>query len=189
MPVDINVDNAVAAIAASLLAGATPQECADGIRTFIGAKRRFEIWLRPEDYPGGEGTVLIDDYAHSPAEVKASIESVKTLYPGHEITVVFQPHLYTRTRDFAPGFAEALSAAHETILCEIYPARELPIPGVTSAIIEKEVKSPRKMLIQRSDLLNLVKNRNFDILMTLGAADINVLLPDIKHILLAKHSH
>ena len=189
VPVDINVDNAVAAIAASLLAGATPQECADGIRTFMGAKRRFEIWLRPEDYPGGEGTVLIDDYAHSPAEVKASIESVKTLYPGHEITVVFQPHLYTRTRDFAPGFAEALSAAHETILCEIYPARELPIPGVTSAIIEKEVKSPRKMLIQRSDLLNLVKNRNFDILMTLGAADINVLLPDIKHILLAKHSH
>lgn len=189
VPVEINVDNAVAAIAASLTAGATPRECAEGIRTFMGAKRRFEIWLRPEDYPGGEGTVLIDDYAHSPAEVRASIRSVKALYPGREVTVVFQPHLYTRTRDFAPEFAEALSEAHEAILCEIYPARELPIPGVTSEIIEKEVKSAKKSLIRRSDLLNLVKNRNFDILMTLGAADINVLLPDIKHILLEKAKH
>lgn len=188
VPVDINVDNAVAAIASSLLAGATPEECSEGIRTFKGAKRRFEIWLRPEDYPTGEGTVLIDDYAHSPAEVKASIRSVKTLYPDRKLTVVFQPHLYTRTRDFAHEFAKALSEADETILCEIYPARELPIPGVTSAIIENEVTSEKKSLIERKDLLNLVKNRNFDILMTLGAADINVLLPDIRHILLDKNN-
>lgn len=186
VPVEINIDNAVAAIAASLQAGATHEECVRGIETFMGAKRRFEIWLRPEDYPSGNGTVLIDDYAHSPAEVKASIRSVQALYPDKKVTVVFQPHLYTRTRDFAPEFAEALSEAHETILCEIYPARELPIPGITSAIIEKEVKSPEKSLIQRKDLLNLVKKRNFDILMTLGAADINVLLPDIKQLLLDK---
>ncbi|MCM1005542.1 MAG: UDP-N-acetylmuramate--L-alanine ligase [Prevotella sp.] len=186
VPVDINIDNAVSAIAASLLAGATPAECAEGIHSFQGPKRRFEIWLRPEDYPTGQGTVLIDDYAHSPAEVKASIASVKALYPGHKVTVVFQPHLYTRTRDFAPEFADALSEADETILCEIYPAREEPIPGITSQIIINDVKSPQKSLIERKNLLDLIKTRNFDILMTLGAADINVLLPDIKHILLNK---
>ncbi|MCM1318891.1 MAG: UDP-N-acetylmuramate--L-alanine ligase [Muribaculaceae bacterium] len=190
VPVDINIDNAVAAIVASLLAGATPEECADGIRTFMGPKRRFEIWLRPEDYPNAtptaERTVLIDDYAHSPAEVAASIRSVKALYPEHKVTVIFQPHLYTRTRDFAPEFAEALSAADEVILCEIYPARELPIPGITSEIIYKDIKCPQKTLIERKDLLNLIKNGNFDLLMTLGAADLNVLLPDIKHILLSK---
>lgn len=184
VPVDINVDNAVGAIAACLQAGATPEECAEGIASFPGAKRRFELWLRDEDYPTGHGTVLIDDYAHSPAEVKASIASVRALYPGRELTVVFQPHLYTRTRDFAPEFAEALSGADRTVLCEIYPARELPLPGVTSEIILEGVRSPEKMLIRRKDLLNLVKNSNFDILMTLGAADIDVLLPAIKEALL-----
>lgn len=186
VPVKINVDNATGAIAASMLAGATPEECRRGIATFQGPKRRFEIWLRPEDYPGGNGTVLIDDYAHSPAEIEASIKGVKALYPGHRLTVVFQPHLYTRTRDFAPEFARALSHADRTILCEIYPARELPIPGVTSEIILQGVEAPEKQLILRKDLLNYVKNTNFDILMTLGAADLNVLLPDIKRILLEK---
>ena len=186
VPVEINVDNAVAAAAASLLSGATEQEVREGLRTFMGPKRRFEIWLRDEDYAAGHGTVLIDDYAHSPAEVKASIEGVKKLWPGRRLTVVFQPHLYTRTRDFAPEFAEALSGDHEVILCEIYPARELPIPGVTSEIIAKDVKSAEISVIERKDLLSLVKNRNFEILMTLGAADINVLLPDIKDLLLKK---
>ena len=188
VPVEINIDNAVGAIAAALLAGATPGECREGIRTFMGPQRRFEIWLRPEDHPGGHGTVLIDDYAHSPAEIEASIRGVKALYPDHRLTVVFQPHLYTRTRDFAPGFASALSLADQVVLCEIYPARELPIAGVTSEIILKDVKAPKKQLICRKDLLNFVKNTNFDILMTLGAADINVLLPDIKRILLEKQS-
>lgn len=186
VPVDINIDNAVAAIAASLLAGASADECKVGIQTFQGPKRRFEIWMREEDYPSGKGTVLIDDYAHSPAEVEASIRSVKRLYPDHKLTVVFRPHLYTRTRDFAPEFAEALSHADRTVLCEIYPARELPIPGVTSEIILKDVHAPEKELILQKDLLNYVKNTNFDILMTLGAADLNVLLPDIKRILLEK---
>jgi len=186
VPVDINIDNAVAAAAASLMAGATPDEVREALHTFMGPKRRFEIWLRDSDYPSGHGTLLIDDYAHSPAEVKASIESVKRLWPGRRLTVVFQPHLYTRTRDFAPEFAHALSAAHEVMLCEIYPARELPIPGVTSEIIAKDVKSEKISVIERKDLLSIVKNSNFDILMTLGAADINVLLPDIKAILLGQ---
>lgn len=186
VPVDINIDNAVGAIAASLAAGATPDECRKGLRSFAGAQRRFEIWLKDEDYLTGHGTVLVDDYAHSPAEVSASIRSIKTLWPGRKLTVVFQPHLYTRTRDFAPEFANALDEADEVLLCEIYPARELPIEGVSSEIILNEITKAEKSLICRKDLLNLVKNRNFDILMTLGAADINVLLPDIKAALLER---
>lgn len=188
VPVEINVDNAVAAAAASLLSGATEQEVRSGLKSFMGPKRRFEIWLRDEDYSSGRGTILIDDYAHSPAEVRASIEGVKKLWPGRRLTVVFQPHLYTRTRDFAPEFAEALSAAPDVILCEIYPARELPLPGVTSEIIARDVKSEKISVIERKDLLTLVKNSNFEILMTLGAADINVLLPEIKALLLAKQT-
>lgn len=186
VPVEINVDNAVAAAAACQLAGASSEEISHGLQSFMGPKRRFEIWLRESDYPGGKGTPLIDDYAHSPAEVAASIIGVKKLWPGKKLTVVFQPHLYTRTRDFAPEFAAALSEADEVILLEIYPARELPIPGVTSEIILKEIKSPKKSLICRKDLLNLAKNRNFDVLMTLGAADLNVLLPELRDILIAK---
>ena len=182
VPVEINVDNAVAAAAAATLAGATPHDIKRGLEEFQGAKRRFEIWN-----DGKDGTpVLIDDYAHSPNEVKASIESVKRLYPGRRLSVVFQPHLYTRTRDFAPEFAAALSAADEVIMPEIYPAREQPIPGVDSGLIMKDVKCESKRLIERKDLLNLIKNSNFDILMTLGAADIDRLLPDIQHILKGK---
>ncbi len=128
-------------------------------------------------------TVLIDDYGHSPNEVKASIRSVKKLYPGRKLTVVFQPHLYTRTRDFAADFARALSEADQVIMPEIYPARELPIPGVDSNLILKDVKSENKRFCERKNLLNLIKNSNFDILMTLGAADIDRLLPEINGIL------
>ena len=183
VPIDINIDNAVAAIAIAHRLGVDNDTIRQAMLSFLGAKRRFEIWLRQE---GDNGKVLIDDYAHSPNEVKASIASVKALYPNRKLSVIFQPHLYTRTRDFAPEFAEALSTADEVILCEIYPARELPIPGVTSEIILKDIKNAEKTLCQRKDLLDLIKNRNFDILMTLGAADINVLLEDIKEILLTK---
>ena len=130
--------------------------------------------------------VLIDDYAHSPHEVEASITSVRKLYPGRELTVVFQPHLYTRTRDFAPEFAQALSHADRVVLLEIYPAREKPIPGVTSQIICDRLTSPHRLICPRQNLLNLIKNSNFEILMTLGAANLDVLLPDIKEILTAK---
>lgn len=178
-PVEINVDNAVAAAAAAIEAGATEEDIRLGLGDFMGAKRRFEIWM---DGKGGT-PVLIDDYAHSPNEVKASIASVKKLYPGRKLCVIFQPHLYTRTRDFADEFAEALSGADRVIMPEIYPARELPIPGVDTSIILDKVKSGEKCYCERKDLLNLIKNSNFEILMTLGAADIDRLLPDIKQIL------
>lgn len=180
VPVDINIDNAVAAIAIVHRLGVGEDVIREGMKSFLGAKRRFEIWLRED---GEHGKVLIDDYAHSPNEVKASIASVKALYPHRRLTVIFQPHLYTRTRDFAGEFAEALSGADEVVMCEIYPAREEPIEGVSSELIFKDVKSAEKTLCERKDLLTMIKNRNFDILMTLGAADINVLLPEIKDIL------
>ena len=178
VPVEINIDNAVAAAAAALSAGATPDEVRKGLAEFKGAKRRFEIWL-----DGSQGTVLIDDYAHSPNEVRSSIRSIRKLYPERKLTVIFQPHLYTRTRDFAPEFAEALSEADQVIMPEIYPARELPIPGISSHTILDNVNSPQKIYCERKDLLNLIKNSNFEILMTLGAADIDRMLPDIKEIL------
>lgn len=183
VPVEINVDNAVAAAAAAHLAGAGKEEIRRGLETFKGAKRRFEILLRGEK--DGARAVLIDDYAHSPAEIEASVKSLRKLYPGKKLTVVFQPHLYTRTRDFAPGFAEALSHADEVLLTEIYPARELPIPGVTSQIIldRMPVEGAKAELIERKDLLNRIKITNFDILITLGAADLDTLLPQIKEIL------
>ena len=182
VPVEINVENAVAAAAACVLAGATPVEVKKGLKEFRGAKRRFEIIRDKKD----GSVVLIDDYAHSPNEVRASISSVKKLYPGRTLTVIFQPHLYSRTRDFAIEFAEALSEADEVIMPEIYPARELPIPGVDSNLILKDVKSPSKIYCERKDLLNLIKNRKFDVVMTLGAADIDVLLPSIAQILEGK---
>lgn len=179
VPVEINIDNAVGAAAAALLAGATSDDVRKGLKDFKGAKRRFEIYLDGKD---GK-TVLIDDYAHSPNEIKASIQSVRKLYSGRKISVIFQPHLYSRTRDFAKEFSEALSEADEVIMPEIYPARELPIEGVDSNMILKDVKCDSKAYVERKDLLNLIKNRKFDLLMTLGAADIDVLLPDIKNII------
>lgn len=182
VPVEINIDNAVAAAAAALTAGATPDDVRLGLADFKGAKRRFEIWN-----DGTDGNpVIIDDYAHSPNEVAASIHSVRKLYPGKKLTVVFQPHLYTRTRDFATEFAAALSGADRVVMPEIYPARELPIAGVDSNLILKDVTCADKMLIERKYLLNFIKNTNFEIIMTLGAADIDRLLPDIHHILTGK---
>ncbi len=186
VPIEINIDNAIAAIATAHKLGVEEQFIRKAMESFLGAKRRFEIRLK-SDKPNTP--VLIDDYAHSPNEVKASIESVKKLYPHRRLSVIFQPHLYTRTRDFADGFAGSLSYADEVIMCEIYPARELPIEGVTSEIIFNKIKSSDKTLCLRKDLLELIKNRNFDILMTLGAADINVMLDDIEQTLLSKQAH
>lgn len=178
-PIEINVDNAVAAAAAALLAGAPESAVREGLRTFQGARRRFEFHVRP-----GQGrAILIDDYAHSPNEIRASIASVRRLFPGHRLTVIFQPHLYTRTRDFAAGFADALSGADHVILPEIYPAREEPIPGVDSALILRQIRNAEKELCPRADLADKVKNSNFDILMTLGAADLDRLLPEFTRLL------
>lgn len=183
VPVDINIDNAVAAAAAAITAGATAEQVREGLASFRGAKRRFEIWRDGRD----GGTVLIDDYAHSPNEIRASIRSVRKLFPNKDLTVIFQPHLYTRTRDFAPDFADALSECDHLVMPEIYPARELPIPGISSHTILDAVKGPQKTYCERKDLLNLIKNSNFDVLMTLGAADIDRLLPEISHILEKKN--
>lgn len=181
VPVEINIDNAVAAAAAALTAGATPEEVRQGLADFKGAKRRFEVYLDGTERENGP--VLIDDYAHSPNEIRASIASVRKLYPGKKLSVIFQPHLYTRTRDFATEFAEALSEADQVIMPEIYPARELPIDGVSTHTILDNVKSREKSYCERKDLLNLIKNSNFEILMTLGAADIDKMLPEIKEAL------
>lgn len=179
VPIEINVDNAVAAAAVAIMAGAGDNDIRKGLLSFLGARRRFDIWLRGDD----GGPVLIDDYAHSPNEVRASIRSVRKAYAGKRLSVIFQPHLYSRTRDFAAEFADALSEADEVIMPEIYPAREQPIEGVTTELILKDVRSKSKCYCARKDLLKLIKNSNFEILMTLGAADIDVLLPEIKHIL------
>lgn len=180
VPVDINIENAVAAMAACWLIGTDADSLRKGIATFGGAKRRFDFWLKE---PGEHGKVVIDDYAHHPDELRASIRSVKDLYPNRRLTAIFQPHLYTRTRDFASQFAEALSHADEVILLDIYPAREAPIPGVTSEIIFNDITCPSKMLINKSELLNTISKNRYDILLTVGAGDICNLLPQICEII------
>lgn len=177
VPVEINIENAIAALAAVYLTGElTPEMARSAMASFMGPKRRFEYHLRED---GPQGRAIIDDYAHHPDELKASISSVKALYPGRHLTVAFQPHLYSRTRDFAPQFAEALSLADSVILLDIYPARELPIPGVTSKIIFDEIKCADKMMIDKKSLTDTLKSRNFDILLTAGAGDIADMLPQI----------
>lgn len=176
VPVAINIENAIAAMAVCHMIQVPDEAIRQGIATFQGAKRRFEFWLKE---PGQHGHVVIDDYAHHPNEIKASITSVRDLYPGRKITVIFQPHLYTRTRDLAPDFASALSLADEAYLLPIYPARELPIPGVTSEIILKDITCPVKKIYTKENLLQSIHLLNFDILLTLGAGDIVNLLPQI----------
>ena len=176
VPVDINIENSIAAMAACRLASVPATAMREAIGSFMGAKRRFEFWLKE---PGEHGKVVIDDYAHHPSELEASIKSVRDLYPGRKISVVFQPHLYTRTRDFAPEFAQALSLADEVFLLPIYPARELPIEGVTSEIILKDVKSQKKSIYSKENFINSIPLLNFDILLTVGAGDIVNLLPQI----------
>ncbi|MDO5394623.1 MAG: Mur ligase family protein [Bacteroidales bacterium] len=177
VPVEINIENAVAAIAACVLTGDADPACVrKAMSGYMGAERRFQFHLK-ENLPGGH--VVIDDYAHHPDELRQSIASVKALYPGYKLAVAFQPHLYSRTRDFAPQFAEALSAADSVILLDIYPAREEPIPGVTSGIIYDRIKSPEKLMICKESLADTIKNINFDILLTVGAGDICNSLPAI----------
>lgn len=177
VPVEVNIENAIAAMGAVWIAGELNLDSARlAMKSFMGPKRRFELCYREE---GPTGRVIIDDYAHHPDELEASIKSVKALYPHREITVVFQPHLYTRTRDFASEFARALSHADTVILLDIYPAREEPIPGVTSELILKDVKSPCKMMISKEKLVETLKKLNFDVLLMAGAGDLNLLIPHI----------
>lgn len=174
VPVDINIDNAIASMAACWIIGTPDEDIKRGIATYEGAKRRFEFWLKEPGLP-----VVIDDYAHHPDELRASIKSVKALFPSRKVSVIFQPHLYSRTRDFAPEFADALSLADEVWLTEIYPARELPMPGVTSDIILKDIKCTNKSICEKKYLIEKIKNHNFEVLLTVGAGDVCDYLPEI----------
>ena len=177
VPVDINIENAVAAMAACRLVEVPADSMREAVASFMGPKRRFEFWVKE---PGDQGRVMIDDYAHHPGELRASISSVRDLYPGRQLTVIFQPHLYTRTRDFAPEFASALSLADEVILLPIYPAREEPIPGVTSEMVLNLVTSAKKCIYSKENLIKSIELSNFDVLLTAGAGDIANLLPQIS---------
>ena len=177
VPVDINIDNAIAALGACWLTGDLDLEAArKAMASYPGVERRFQCHLRQK---GPEGKVVIDDYAHHPDELSSSIKSIRSLYPDRHLTVAFQPHLYSRTRDFAPEFAEALSQADAVVLLDIYPARELPIPGVSSRIIFDRITTPDKVMISKEDFVNTLKNRNFDILLTAGAGDMSFLVPEL----------
>ena len=177
VPVEINIENAIAAMAACRLVDVPAEAMREAIGSFMGPKRRFEFWLKQ---PGNTGRVMVDDYAHHPQELAASISSVRALYPGRKITAIFQPHLYTRTRDFASDFARALSKADEVILIPIYPARELPIEGVDSELIFKDLTCAEKSFYPKEELVERLKEHDLDIVMTLGAGDIDRMLPAIK---------
>ena len=168
-----NVENAVAASAAALHAGVSSDELRNGLATFTGVKRRFEYKLKSQNL------VYIDDYAHHPTELSAIIGSVKKMYAGKKVLAIFQPHLYSRTRDFVDGFAESLSMADEVILLDIYPARELPIAGITSQIIFDKITQPNKTLCTKADVLNLLTKKQLEVVLTVGAGDIDTLVEPI----------
>ena len=178
VPVKVNIENGVAAMALAWLNGVTEEEIRQGMKSFAGPVRRFDFHVKKENI------VLLDDYAHHPAELKASILSVKELYKGKKITGIFQPHLYTRTRDFAEDFAQSLSLLDELILLDIYPAREKPIPGVTSQIIFDKVTVSDKKMIRKEELLALAEKEapTWDVVLMLGAGDIDRLVEPVKQI-------
>lgn len=172
VPVEINIDNAVAALAAVWLTGTlTPEMAREAIASYPGVERRFQFHLKEP------GRAVIDDYAHHPDELRQSIASVRALYPDKKITVAFQPHLYSRTRDFAQQFADALSTADEVVMTDLYPAREKPIPGISSETIFSKIKNDKKTLISKEDFVKTMKNRNFEILLTAGAGDLSLYVP------------
>lgn len=173
VPVLVNVENAVAAMAVALLSGATESELKAGIASFAGIRRRFEIHYKSDKF------TLVDDYAHHPKEIEASLKSINALYNDRKIVVVFQPHLFTRTRDFYTDFAKALSVATQVVLVEIYPAREKPIDGVSSKIIFDEITSPVKKITTKKELIDTLDNIDFQVLLVVGAGDIDTLIPSI----------
>ena len=180
-PVPINIENAVAAMAMAQLNGCTAEEIKEGIKTYEGVERRFDYKIKDDKH------VFLSDYAHHPKEIYQSAKSIRELYKNRKITAIFQPHLYTRTRDFYKDFADSLSILDEVILCDIYPAREAPIPGVTSELIYKNLKpGVEKSMIHKENVLDLVKKRDFDVLIVLGAGDLDNLVPQMAEILKQK---
>ena len=181
-PVPINIDNGIGAMAMAQLNGCTADELRKGMETYAGVDRRFDFSLRTEKH------VVLSDYAHHPKEIYQSAKSMKQVYHDRHITAIFQPHLYTRTRDFYMDFADALSQLDEVILCDIYPAREQPIPGVTSKLIyDNLAPGVEKSMIKKDEVLDLVSKRDFDVLIILGAGDLDNYVPEITKIIESKH--
>lgn len=180
-PVPINIDNGIAAMALAQLNGCTSEEIKYGMKTYSGVERRFDFKIKNDKH------VFLSDYGHHPKEILQSAKSLRELYKGRKITAIFQPHLYTRTRDFYKDFADALSNFDEVILTEIYPAREQPIPGITSQLIYDNLKpGVEKSIIKKDEVLNLVKSRDFDVLVVLGAGNLDNYVPQITKILESK---
>jgi UDP-N-acetylmuramate--alanine ligase len=176
-----NIENAVAASIAAWHCGVDLPTIKKGLESFAGVKRRFEFVIKHKQL------VFVDDYAHHPAEIEAFLKSMKSMYPRKKLTVVFQPHLYTRTRDFAEGFSKSLSLADEVLLMDIYPARELPIPGVDSDMLFKNITSPIKIRCNKSDLMDKLSKLDIEILATVGAGDIDTFVEPIKEMLQKKY--
>ena len=173
----VNIENGVAAAAIALTYGIDPQEIKKALASFSGVKRRFDLQVKNDRH------IYIDDYAHHPEEISAALSSIRKAYPGMKLTAAFQPHLYSRTRDFADEFAQALSSVDKLILLEIYPAREEPIPGVTSEIIFRNVTAPEKVLLKRDEFMKYMENEEVELFVTLGAGDIDRFVGPIAQML------
>ena len=177
-PIPINIENGISAMAMAQLNGCTAEELRNGMKTYKGVDRRFDFKIKNDRH------VFLSDYAHHPKEILQSAKSLKELYADRKVTAIFQPHLYTRTRDFYKEFADALSHFDEVVLTEIYPAREEPIPGITSSLIYDNLKhNVEKQMIQKDDVLDFVKSRDFDVLVVLGAGNLDNYVPEIAEIL------
>lgn len=172
-----NINNAVAAITSALLLGVPPKKVKEALKSYKGVKRRFEYIIK------SDGFIFIDDYAHHPKEIEALISSVKTMYPDKKITGIFQPHLYSRTRDFMQDFAESLEPLDEVILLDIYPAREEPLLGITSEVLLGMIKNPKKKRLKKDQLIKDLMNNELEVLLTIGAGDIDQLVRPIAQAL------
>ena len=181
-PIPINIENGVAAMAMAQLCGCTADELRNGMKTYRGVDRRFDFRIN------NENIVFLSDYAHHPKEIYQSAKSIRELYKDKKITAIFQPHLYTRTRDFYKDFADSLSLLDKVVLCDIYPAREEPIPGVSSQLILDNLKpGVEKKLIKKEEILDFVNAGDFEVLLILGAGDLDNYVPQIAEILLNKY--
>lgn len=181
-PVPINIENGIAAMAMAQLNGCTAEELKYGMRTYKGVDRRFDFKIKTERI------VFLSDYAHHPKEIRQSAMSIRELYKDRKITAIFQPHLYSRTRDFYKDFAESLSLLDEVVLCDIYPAREEPIPGVTSKLIyDNLAPGVKKTMLHKEDVPSFVRDNDFEVLVVLGAGDLDNYVPQIEKILLEKY--
>jgi UDP-N-acetylmuramate--alanine ligase len=172
-----NIENAIAAIEVALLLGIPEEKIRAALANFKGVKRRFEYIVRNERH------IYIDDYAHHPEELRACLTAVKSLFPARKLTTIFQPHLFTRTRDFAEGFAEVLAMTDELVMLDIYPARELPIEGITSKMILDKVASTDKKIMSKEEVLEHIKKEKPELVLTVGAGDIDTLVKPLKNIL------